>query len=279
MSVRAALLRWTVVLGLLLAVVVAVQAAGGSRVDATEAEPDDSTAPGEAGEAGRPDAPEVADGRRLFQRDCVICHGPEGQGTERAPSIVDDGTASVHFMLTSGYMPLIDPYTPRGDDAPPDQRMRRREPAYSPEQIDAIVAYAATIVEGPEIPEVDASEDRVAKGGRLYRLHCAACHQMIGTGGVLVDRKYAPTLAHASAVETVEVLRTGPGTMPKYSEEQISPEEADAIAAYVVHVIQQPQDPGGFGFGHLGPFSEGAVAWFLGIAALLGISLWIGERT
>ena len=38
-------------------------------------------------------------------------------------------------------------------------------------------------------------------------------------------------------------------------------------------------DPGGIAAGHIGPVSEGAVGWLIGLGLLLGVSRWIGTRT
>lgn len=205
----------------------------------------------------------------LFGRDCAYCHGPEGQGTNQGPSLETSGTALVHFMLSTGRMPIPDPYQP----------LRHRAPYYSEEEIAGLVDYVGQFTRGPEVPEVNAEPALQAEGGELYRLHCAQCHQFLGTGGVLYGSDYAPALHQSTAVQVVESLRTGPGTMPKFSEEQISPEEADAIAAFVVHEIQQPEDEGGQALGHFGPFSEGAAASLAGLAVLLVVTLWIGRRT
>jgi mono/diheme cytochrome c family protein len=47
-----------------------------------------------------PDA-QFAAGRKLFLRHCSECHGPEGLGTERAPSIATVVTAADRFSLRS----------------------------------------------------------------------------------------------------------------------------------------------------------------------------------
>ncbi len=214
---------------------------------------------------GAVDSPE-----ELFLRDCAYCHGTRGEGTNRGPSLETSGTALVHFMLSTGRMPVADPSR---------QTLQRREPYYSEEEIAGLVEYIGQFTTGPEVPEVNAEPALQAEGGELYRLHCAQCHQFLGTGGVLYGSDFAPALHGSSAVEVVEAIRTGPGTMPEYSEEQISPEQADAIAAFVVHEIQQPEDQGGQALGHFGPFSEGAAASLAGLAVLLAVTLWIGRRT
>lgn len=204
----------------------------------------------------------------LYARDCAVCHGPAGEGTPRGPTITESGPALVHFMLTSGYMPIDDP----------GQRMRRKDPRYSREEIEALTAYVSTFVHGPEVEEVEPKPDAVIHGGELYRFHCASCHQFAGVGGVLLGSRPAPSLHSASATEVAEALRTGPGTMPAFSEAVLSREDAEAIASYVTLVLQQPRDPGGIAAGHTGPLSEGLLAVFGGLAAMLAGCFWIGGR-
>lgn len=213
--------------------------------------------------------PDRQDGEHLFLRDCAMCHGHDGTGTSRGPDITDDGTAGTHFMLTTGYMPL----------SAPNQPLRRKLPFYTDSQIQSLVEYVGEFVDGPEVPLVEPDRALLAEGGELFRLHCAACHQFIGTGGVLIGSNEAPTLHHASETEVVEALRFGPGTMPQYSVEEIDPEAATAIATFIAYEIQRPRDEGGIALGHFGPWSEGFVAWFGGLGSLLVVSAWIGKRT
>ena len=58
----------------------------------------------------------------------------------------------------------------------------------------------------------------------------------------------------------------------------LSDDDVDAIAAYVQY-LRRPSDPGGLATGHIGPVSEGAVGWLIGLGLLLGVSRWIGTRT
>ena len=41
--------------------------------------------------------------------------------------------------------------------------------------------------------------ENVARGGDLYRLNCASCHNFTGRGGALSSGKYAPGLDPAPA--------------------------------------------------------------------------------
>ncbi|HEX2027406.1 MAG TPA: c-type cytochrome [Nitriliruptorales bacterium] len=210
-----------------------------------------------------------ADPKRIFDRDCAVCHGTDGRGGSRGPSLKDVGEASVHFYLTTGYMPIRHP----------DEGLRRREPVYTEAEIDALVEYVGGFITGPHVPDVEVEETKVEKGGEVFRLNCAQCHQFIGTGGIVVGSNEAPALHQTSAVEVVEAIRIGPGTMPKFSEEQISEEDAQAVASFIALEVQEPTDDGGFSLGRFGPFSEGLVSWVVGMGALLVAAGWIGKRT
>lgn len=212
--------------------------------------------------------PETAE--RLFQRDCAHCHGPEGDGTSRGPSLEESGTAGVKFMLTTGRMPISDP-----DQVP----LKRQPPAYTAEQIEALTDYTEAFTTGPPVPVPNVEPLLVPEGGKQFRASCAACHQMVGTGGVLVGSKQAPSLHRSTPEEVLAAIRFGPGTMPAFSEDQITEDQADAIASYIELVIRHPRDEGGLAIGHFGPWSEGFVAWFGGIGSLLVAAGWIGKRT
>lgn len=210
-----------------------------------------------------------ADPKRIFDRDCATCHGTDGRGGSRGPSLKEVGTASVHLYLTTGYMPIRHP----------DEGLRRREPAYTQEEIDTLVEHVGGFITGPPVPDVQVEETKVSKGGQVYRLNCAQCHQFVGTGGILIGSNQAPPLHQTTPVEVVEAIRIGPGTMPKFSEDEISDEDAEAVASFIALEVQQPTDDGGFSLGHFGPFSEGLLSWTVGIGALLVAAAWIGKRT
>lgn len=211
------------------------------------------------------DEPEtIAAGKELYDVGCVSCHGAEGVGGARGPVLVGAGAASAHFYLTSGRMPQAD-----------EGQAQRKEPAYAPEQIEALVAYVASLGEGPAIPEVDFAAADLQEGGALYRTNCAACHQAAGAGGALSYGNNAPTLVPATPVQLVEAMLVGPGQMPVFG--QLSDEERDAIAEYVV-ALDRVDDPGGLSLGRTGPIPEGFVAIVIGIGATLLAALWIGRR-
>ena len=67
--------------------------------------------------------------------------------------------------------------------------------------------------------------DDVARGGDLFRLNCASCHNFTGKGGALSSGKYAPDLADAEPAQIFTAMLTGPQNMPKFSDRQLTPEE------------------------------------------------------
>jgi ubiquinol-cytochrome c reductase cytochrome c subunit len=117
----------------------------------------------------------------------------------------------------------------------------------------------------------------VARGGDLFRLNCASCHNFTGKGGALSSGKYAPDLSDAEPAQIYTAMLTGPQNMPKFSDRQLSPEEKKDIVAYVRMATEAP-DPGGYGLGGFGPSSEGMAMWIIGIVAVIIAALWIGAR-
>lgn len=206
-----------------------------------------------------------AEGRRLYLQACASCHGPDGSGTDLGPSLVGVGAASADFQLTTGRMPFA---------GPPGSQARRKPPAFSPEQIDALVAYVASLDGGPDIPEVNVSEELVSRGANLYFGNCAPCHGATGNGGAVGGGALAPPLDQATAVQVAEAMITGPGQMPVFRYPQ---RDQDAVVSYV-EFLQRADNPGGFTIGGIGPVPEGFVAWVLGMALLLLVVYLIGRR-
>lgn len=207
------------------------------------------------------------DGRILYMRNCSWCHGNDGSGTERAPEIRSDGAAAAHFMLTTGRMPLESP----------DDRMQRSGSTFDAGQIAAIVAYVADLGSGPAVPEVSPREGSLALGAELYELNCAACHSTTGIGGALTSGQEAPSLHLATPTQTAEAMLVGPGAMPVFGPETFDRHEVDSIVAYVEY-LKDPDHRGGSDLGRLGPWSEGLVAWVIGLGACLLVIRVIGTR-
>lgn len=225
---------------------------------------------GAAERAGATVAPRPAQeslGERLWLRDCAICHGADARGSERGPSLQGVGAAGVDFMVSTGRMPLDEP-----DDEP------TRGPAhYDPAELEALVAFAGTIIDGPAVPTVDLAAADVAEGGKHFRLDCASCHQMAGQGGILTSGRNVPPLGSVTPTQVVEAMRSGPSDMPVFPEELLDEQAATDIAAYV-RELDDAEDAGGWPLGHWGPVPEGAAAFVLGLIPMVVLARRLGER-
>ena len=224
------------------------------------------------GMVGRPgmaqdvDEAELPLGPDLYLANCASCHGDRGQGTFRGPTLVGVGAASADYWLRSGRMPLEQP----------DDESQRDEPSFTEAEIELLVDYVAGLGDGPPIPEIDITTADLARGGELYRINCAACHNWDGKGGALVNSDNAPVLHPVPPLEVAEAVRIGPGTMPEFAEGQLSDEELNDVVAYVDY-LRSPRDAGGFPLAHWGPSTE-TVAGFVGLSVLVLFAAWAGER-
>lgn len=229
----------------------------------------------------------MPDVRAVYLADCGVCHGADGRGTPRGPTLVGVGRASLDYQISSGRMPLAG--VGRADDEPgapiqplpnviesdPGITPRRHDPTYSPELIAALVDYTWRLTGGggPDIPHLGKGD--IAEGGALFRLQCASCHAWAGDGGALVSMQ-SPALHSATAVQIAEAVRVGPGQMPAFGEAALTDEQLSSVVAYVLY-LREPDDRGGEPLWHLGPFAEGAVA-LVALGGLFIFVRWIGER-
>jgi len=215
--------------------------------------------------------PTVDEGRKLFQSlSCASCHGLNGEGGKRAPSLIGVGAASVDFQMGTGRMPAQQ----HGPEMP------RKRPVTSEDNILKVAAYVASLGPGPAIPQFTDSDWQradTAFGGALFRTNCAQCHNFAGSGGELTYGKYAPTLSDATPRQIYEAMITGPENMPVFGDKQLTPSEKLAIINYV-RTIKTQADPGGVGLGRVGPVTETVVGWLVGIGVLVIVTIWIGAR-
>jgi len=213
---------------------------------------------------------QVEEGKKLYLEGCSSCHGLNAQGTDYGPTLIGVGAASVHFQVATGRMPL----------AAPGAQAVAKEPAYNEDEVAKMAAYVASLAPGPAIPtaeQVDYADADVAKGGVLFRINCAQCHQAAGQGGALTQGKYAPSLMKATPTEIYEAMITGPQNMPIFSDETLPVEDKQAIIAYIKD-LQEAESPGGIALGRIGPVAEGLFLWAGVIAVFIGIAVWIGIK-
>ena len=216
-------------------------------------------------------------GQQLYETACISCHGANLQGvTSRGPSLIGVGEAAVYFQVSSGRMPAM-----RGEAQAP-----RKTPTFDEAQTDAMGAYVQSMGGGPMVPrdangqiaEQSLIGSDVARGGDLFRLNCASCHNFTGRGGALSSGKYAPALDLATPAQIYTAMLTGPQNMPKFSDRQLGPEEKKDIIAYV-RSASETLNPGGYGLGGFGPAPEGMAIFIIGIVAAIAAALWIGARS
>jgi ubiquinol-cytochrome c reductase cytochrome c subunit len=208
-------------------------------------------------------------GAALYVEGCASCHGAEGQGIPgRGPTLEQSGPAAAHFYLTSGRMPAA---------AGTGHQALRKPPAYDPDEIADLVAFVSTLGEGPPIPEIDVEGADLALGQQLYTANCAGCHNSAGSGGALGQGNHAPAVTRATDLEVAEAIRVGPGAMPAFSEGVLDDDEVNAIVRFVGE-LRDPESPGGFALGRIGPVTEGMVAWLVGMVLLVLAIRWIGSR-
>ena len=219
----------------------------------------------------------IKKGQQLFDTSCVTCHGANLQGVpDHGPSLIGVGEAAVYFQVSTGRMPAM-----RGEAQAP-----RKDPIFDASQIDAIGAFVQangggpTVVRNPDgsIAMQSLRGDDLGRGGDLFRLNCASCHNFTGKGGALSSGKFAPDLGPANEQQILTAMMTGPQNMPKFSDRQLSFEAKKDIIGYVKTVTEERQ-PGGYGLGGFGPAPEGMAAWIIGMVAAIGLALWIGARS
>ena len=202
-------------------------------------------------------------GRALYLQGCASCHGSAGHGTPNGPSIVDAGAAGADFELRTGRMPLAAPGMPEV----------RQPPAYDEAQIEALVAFVASLGQGPAIPDVVASVGDLARGRQIYIANCAACHGATGAGGTVGGGFVAPGLDLADPRTVAEATVVGPGPMPAFAFDR---QQLDDLAAYVEE-LHHPPHPGGLPVAEVGPVAEGFLAFFVGIVTLVAVARWTGR--
>jgi ubiquinol-cytochrome c reductase cytochrome c subunit len=215
-------------------------------------------------------AQSIKDGRALFLRNCASCHGLNAEGSSDAPSLVGVGAASVDFQVGTGRMPAA-------VDGPQIQQKRVE---FKPAEVAALAAYIASLGPGPAIPDAEAldyADADAAEGGAIYRTNCSMCHNFAGSGGALTHGKFAPSLTGVSARHMYEAMLSGPQSMPVFGDGTMTPTDKREIIKYLKTIQAQP-NPGGASLGKVGPVTEGAVGWLVGLGSLIGAAVWLGAK-
>ena len=139
---------------------------------------------------------------------------------DRGPSLIGVGEAAVYFQVSTGRMPLARQEA-AGRRASP---LRVRPGRGGRAQLGAFVRPTAAARSCPRADERCAAGTR-PRGGELFRLNCASCHNFTGRGGALSSGKSAPTLDAGHRPRIYAAMLTGPENMPVFSDQQLSPEQ------------------------------------------------------
>jgi ubiquinol-cytochrome c reductase cytochrome c subunit len=231
----------------------------------------------QAAKASTASADDVAQGKKLFLANCATCHGLNAQGgaslgTDEAiaPSLIGVGAAAVDFQVGTGRMPL----------AAPGPQGQQKAVQFDDEEIRQLAAYVASLAPGPAVPGAEyatAEGGNPARGGEIFRVNCAMCHNFAGAGGALTRGKFAPSLDGVSPQHIYEAMITGPQSMPVFNDANITPESKRDIIAYLKAIEQEPHASGS-SLGNLGPVPEGLFVWIVGIGGLIGCAVWLGSK-
>jgi quinol---cytochrome-c reductase cytochrome c subunit len=212
----------------------------------------------------------VDEGRALFLKNCSSCHGLNAEGTTDGPTLVGVGAASVDFQVATGRMPAA-----QSGAQVPAKRVQFNE-----QEIADLAAYVASLGPGPAIPDaeqLDYADADPAEGGEIYRTNCAMCHNYAGSGGALTAGKYAPSLMGVTPQHIYEAMLTGPQSMPVFGDKTMTPEDKQAIIAFLKET-ETEASPGGAALGKLGPVTEGGIGWIVGLGGLIACAVWLGAK-
>ena len=213
---------------------------------------------------------DITAGKDLFQANCSSCHGLEAQGTSQAPSLIGTGAAAVYFQMSTGRMPAKEV----------GAENNRKPVTFTPQEINDIADYVASLGGGPAIPgpeQVSTAGADTARGSELFSANCAQCHGFAGAGGALTYGKAAPPLTASTPTQIYTAMLTGPEAMPVFSDGALPPQAKRDIIAYITQTRVEP-NPGGFSLGRTGPVTEGLVIFLGGMGFLVLISMWITAK-
>ena len=217
------------------------------------------------------DSSQAAAGHALFVVSCASCHGLNAQGTTQAPSLIGAGAAAVDFQMSTGRMPAKELGA---------ENDRKPQVEFTQQQIYEIAAYIESLGGGPAIPSADqvsTAHADTALGSQLFSTNCAQCHGFAGAGGALTYGKDAPSLNASTPTQIYEAMQTGPEAMPVFGDGTITPQEKQAIIAYITQTRAEA-NPGGFSLGRTGTVTEGLLGWLGGLGFLVLIAMWLTAK-
>lgn len=207
---------------------------------------------GLAGPAAAQDAGDPERGAELYVENCLVCHGPQGEGRAGASlnnvygGISPDAalTATISQGVQGTFMPAW-----HEDNGGP----------LNGTEIADIVAYIeswGTAVEpvapaprppAEEIPPVEEVDGDPNAGYVIFQENCVACHGEDGEGrvGATLTTAFAGIAPGEIALETIRRGVEG-ALMPPFAQEQGGPltdEQVNDVAAYVLSIQHEASPP------------------------------------
>lgn len=195
----------------------------------------------------------VDEGRELYSKACSACHGALGEGTYLAPALRDRakleglGEAKIKEAVLYGrgvlpQYPKLYPKETYPGVMPAWQEMKQ----FSQAQMDAVVEYL--VLSWMEEKTFSSTEE----GKKIYADSCVFCHGSEGEGSELgppINQK--EKLDALGRVGVIAAITHGRGVFPEYpkvypksvyagvmpawgDKSQLSPEQADAVAEYIL---------------------------------------------
>jgi mono/diheme cytochrome c family protein len=162
-------------------------------------------------------------GATIFSVTCLVCHGENGLGTEKAPPINRQD-----FLSAVGDVELLD-IIAEGQLA---KGMPRWGQVLRPAEIGDVVAFIRSWEAAAVVPVTPPPEGDVAAGARLYIAGCAACHGAAGEGAVGPSLRNNTFISEADDEALREVIVEGiPDTsMPPWEGDLSDKEVLDLVA-------------------------------------------------
>jgi ubiquinol-cytochrome c reductase cytochrome c subunit len=158
--------------------------------------------------------------------------------------------------------------------------MMKKPVQFKQDQIDALAAYVASLAPGPSVPDEKylSTNGDTTRGGELFRINCAMCHNAVGAGGALTEGKFAPNLKGVEAKHIYEAMVTGPQNMPVFNDANLTPDDKRDIISYLKYIEANPS-AGGEELGGLGPVAEGLFLWLFVLGGIVAITVWLGAKS
>ena len=131
-------------------------------------------------------------GKQLFETSCVTCHGANLQGVHR-PRPQPDRRRRGGGLLPGVHRPHArDARRGAGAAEAARSSTSTRSTRSAPTCRPTAAARPCRATPTAQVAQQSLIGDDVARGGDLFRLNCASCHNFTGKGGALSSGKYAP---------------------------------------------------------------------------------------